>query len=312
VVPCYRSGAWLDELAARIDASTAEWAGRRELILIDDASPDAVTWPAIVEVASKRAWVRGVAMHFNVGQYRAILAGLSRARGDWVVMLDDDFQTPPEEIQRLIDGASRNPEADAIIGAYETKRHPFARNLGTRLVRALYGRLSSKPPGLQSTSFRLLRRNLVDVLLSYDTARPMLGAMVFESSTRIVNVPVDHQARAHGRSNYTPAALLELVLDYLLSSSTAPLRGITGFGLLAAAGSFAFGAFTFARWATGAIEVPGFTTLALLLAFATGSTLLSIGIVGEYVRRVLVEVLGRPRWAVRAEVGGEALPRPPR
>lgn len=308
VVPCFRSGAWTADLVNRIDHATRDLKGRRELILVDDASPDSVTWPALEEAAQDRGWVRAMRLQFNVGQFRATLAGMEHATGDWVATLDDDLQTPPEEIPKLLRAAAENPEMDVIIGAYARKRHSLLRNVGSRIVSSLYKRFYGKPEDFQTTSFRLIRRSVAQVLCSYDTRRPQLGALILQSTQpqHRMNVEVDHHDRVHGESGYTWGGLIELGLDNVFQASLAPLRVMTVAGFGVALGSFVLSLFYLGRWALGYIQEPGFATLVLLLTFIAGTMLLSIGIVGEYVQRVVAEVTGQPRHVIREERGNPA------
>ena len=102
VVPVYKSGPWLAELVERVGAVMAVFGESIELILVNDCSPDDVTWPAIEKLAGEFEWVRGIDLFFNAGQFRATLCGLSEARGDFVITMDDDLQHPPEEIPKLV------------------------------------------------------------------------------------------------------------------------------------------------------------------------------------------------------------------
>lgn len=303
VIPCYRSGPWIDELVERIGEATDELRGRRELLLVDDASPDETTWPAIRRAARRYDWVRGIGLQFNVGQFRALLAGMARARGEWIVTMDDDLQTPPEEIPRLVAAAAAHPEMDVVIGAYGARSHDLVRRLGSRGVAWLYARLYGKPRHLQSTSFRILHRRLARVLCAHGTRRPLMGALILQSTTpqRMMNVPVEHHPRPHGHSGYTFSRLVNLALDNVVNASTLPLRGISLLGLGVAAGSFVLALFYFGLWLTAEIREPGFTTLVLLLTFIAGTGLFSIGVVGEYVQRVVTEVSGQPLHVVREE-----------
>ncbi len=304
VVPCYRSGPWIEELVERIDRATGDLKGRRELILVDDASPDDETWPALHAVAMRHDWVRAVGLHFNVGQFRATLAGMARAEGDWVITLDDDMQTPPEELPKLIDAVAAHPQMDAIIGAYPTKHHSRMRNVGTRFVSWLYQKLFGQARDFQTTSFRILRRSLVEVLCAHQTRRPQIGALILQTTApgRRMNVAVEHRPRSGGESGYSWPALVNLALDNVFQSSVAPLRAVSVLGVSVAAASFVLSVYYFFRWVFGYIEQPGFTTLVLLQTFVAGMVLLSIGVVGEYVQRVVTEVTGQPHHRVRSEV----------
>ena len=299
VVPCYISGEWLDEFVQRIEKALSSTNGGYELILVNDASPDSVTWPAIKKNAEQHAWVHGIDLQFNVGQFRALMSGLEAAKGEFVVTMDDDLQHPPEEIPKLIAAIQDKPDVDAVIGCYRTKQHSLYRNLGRRLVNSLFRWLYGQPRGVGSTSFRIMRRGLVDAVIAHRTVKPVPGALILQSTRRIMNIPVDHESRTRGKSGYRLSRLVGHTLDNIFNSSTAPLRAISLLGTVVALGAFLLGIGYFVRWRLGMIGQPGFTTIVLLTSFFGGLILCAIGIVGEYVARVVAEVTGTPRYIVR-------------
>ena len=304
VVPCFRSGAWIERLVEEIAKATEPWHGRRELVLVDDASPDDDTWRALKRLASHYDWVHAVRLQFNVGQYRALMAGLERTSGEWVVTLDDDFQTPPREIPRLVAAAEAHPEMDAIIGAPTHRPESAIRVLGSKLMGLLQERLEGKPHELKTSAFRLLRRELVDAMLADGGLRPQIGPLILNSTShrRILNVPVDREERCEGRSGYTPGALVNLVIDSALPHVRALLRTVGLAGVVVLAGSALLGALR----AFGIGVAPGLGVPLLLLIGLGGLGLVGIALLGELAHRVLVEVSGGPRHHVREEVGPRA------
>jgi polyisoprenyl-phosphate glycosyltransferase len=299
VVPCYNSGPWIEELVRRVGETMARIPGGHELILVNDASPDATTWPTVRKLATTVPWVKAVDLMGNVGQFRALMCALEMARGEYVITMDDDLQHPPEEMAKLIDAIERDPDVEAVIGAYGSKEHSTTRNLGSKLVSSIYGRVYRKPRGLETTSFRIMRRSLVDAIIANRTARPVMGALILQSTTRLRNVSVEHRPRAVGRSQWRPTRLAGAVVDNVVNASTTPLRVISALGLLASALAFLL-SLTYLVWAiVGETAVPGFATLVVLVLFLGGANLLAVGVLGEYVARIVAEVNGAPRWVVR-------------
>jgi dolichol-phosphate mannosyltransferase/undecaprenyl-phosphate 4-deoxy-4-formamido-L-arabinose transferase len=303
VVPCYRSGEWLPDLVARVVATMDGTKSSFEVILVNDASPDTATWPAIEGLATQHPEVRGIDLLGNVGQFRSTLCGFEAARGQVVVTIDDDLQNPPEEIPKLLDALDAGAGLEVVIGSYERKQHSWFRNLGTRLHAAVNARLYGKPKDLELTSFRALRRPVVDALLQHRTVKPIIGPLILQSTRRIANVPVAHEQRPSGSSGWRLGRLVGTVVDNVVNTSTAPLRLVSLTGLLIAAGSAVLGVYYLVRSLAGNITVPGFTTLAIMVVFFGGSTLATIGLLGEYVVRIVTEVTGAPRYVVRRTVG---------
>jgi hypothetical protein len=302
VVPCYNTAPSVEELVRRVGETMSTIAGAYELILVNDASPDPETWPAIRKQAGGVPWVRAVDLMANVGQFRALMCGMELARGEFVITMDDDLQNPPEEIPKLIEALEADADVEAVIGAYASKQHAALRNLGSTVVSSIYARAYGKPAGLQTTSFRIMRRSLVDAVLANRTTRPVMGALILQSTRRISNVAVDHQPRPTGRSGWRPTRLVAAVFDNVVNASTLPLRIISALGLLTSALALILAA-VYLVWAlVGDSAVPGFATLVVLVLLLGGANLLAVGVLGEYVARVVAEVTGAPRWVVRERV----------
>jgi len=299
VIPVYGSGAWLDELVERIGAAMQPLDGDFELILVNDASPDATTWPAIERNAAQHPWVRGFDLVFNVGQSRTLLCGMDQCRGRYVITMDDDLQHPPEELPTLVDAMRQQPEMDCIIGAYETKRHSLLRNLGSSLMIFLNRHIYGRPKDLEMTSLRIIKRDVARALTLTRSARPLIGPMLLSTTRRIGNVSVRHQPRPHGQSGYTMRQMVSMTVNNIINGSVAPLRFFSVLGFVVAGLSFCLGAYFVVRKLVVGISTPGFTSLIVTVSFFSGMILLGMGILGEYIARIIREVTGKPRFLVR-------------
>ena len=304
VIPCYGSGDWLEELVTRIEQTMTPLCQEFEVILVNDASPDD-TWSVIKALAEKHRFLRGFDMLFNTGQNRATLCGLQHARGNLVIIMDDDLQHPPEEIPVLIDGIQQQPEVDCVIAKFEVKHHSWLRNLGSQVASWLFTHLYGKPKGIAGSSFRILRRNLVHALCQYQTATPLVGPLIFLSTRRIDNAVVKHQPRKAKRSGYSLLQLVGLVVHNYLSVSTFPLRAISVLGLASAGGSLCLFTYFLVRYSVGKISYPGFMTQVLLILFFGGMTLVGVGLIGEYLIQIMREVRQAPRFVIREAIRQE-------
>ena len=298
VIPCWKSGNWLEELVERIGNAMHSVGEPFELVLVNDGSPDDVTWPAI-EAAAEYEWVRGFDMLFNVGQFRALICGFEQARGEVVITMDDDLQHPPEELPKLVRAMQNDPEMLCVFGAYNGKKHSWWRNLGSRFFGWIMRKAYGKPPGIKTTSFRIIRRELVDVLLKYRTSRPLLGPLIVQTTRNVMTVPVEHHPRPHGKSGYTLRRLVGHTFDSIIHASTVPLKFFSLVGFLASGAAFLLIIWLLARWFVGGITVAGYTSTMLVITFFSGLILAGIGVVGEYVARIIAEVTGPPRYAIR-------------
>lgn len=302
VIPCYRAEQALPELLARLHPCLEALGVPYEVVLVDDCSPDGTSAAAAREVA-RYPHLRYIELMFNVGQFRALMCGFAHARGRFVVTMDDDLQHPPEELPRLYRHLLEHPELDAVFGSYLTKQHSSGRNLGSLLIRMVNTYIFGKPPGLIMSSFRCLRCELVSALLAHRTRYPVIGPLILSSTRRIANVPVQHDARRHGVSNYRLGRLVRTTLDNVLNFSALPLQIISMAGVAVAGVSFIVGAVFLAIRLVRGTGATGWTSLFLAINFYGGLSLLAVGIIGEYLIRILGESKGQPLYIVRRQFG---------
>lgn len=303
VAPVYRSGPWLNELVQRIESTMRQIGEPFEVILVNDCSPDDVTWPIIEELCQKFDFLTGIDLLYNVGQFRAVLCGFEHALGEFIITLDDDLQHPPEEIPKLVREMKENPELLCVMGKYEGKKHSFLRNLGSEFVAWIMQKAYNKPKGIKTTSFRILKRSLAETLVHYRTNRPLLGPLIVQTTRKVANVLVEHHPRPHGRSGYGIGRLISATFDSIIHASTVPLRAFASFGFCVAALAFLLAFVYFVRWCLGQIHSPGFTSLILTVSFFSGMILMGIGVLGEYIARIIAEVTGPPKYQIREKKG---------
>ena len=300
VVPCYRSSQWLSQLAAEVKQAMEDANFDYELILVNDCCPEE-TWEVIQSIAAADDKVMGMDLVFNTGQYRATLCGLQQVQGEIIVTMDDDLQQPPAEIPKLVQTLIDEEAVDCVFAAFDSKKHNLLRNMGSGLMDRLFRIIYNKPRGIRSTSFRAMRRPLVEAISQYSTINPNINPLIFQTTNRITSVSVRHERRIAGSSGYGILRLMSLMIDNVVSVSTMPLKIISSIGLVAALASLGLGLFYVGQYfLTDHIkENTGFMTLVLLVIFFGGLTLCSIGLLGEYVIRIMEEVRGRPRYVVR-------------
>ena len=306
VVPCYGSGEWLDrlhrEIAEAFDPRGIDW----ELILVDDASPDGgLTWRSVRALAAADERVRGIALQFNAGQFKATLCGLDAARGNIIITMDDDLQHPPWELPKLLDALDDDPRLDCVIGMYGDKKHGPIRNIGSWLVGWLLWKANGKPRDLRTTRLRAMRRPVVDSILAHRTSRPVVSSLLLQSTKRIANVEVRHDPRPYGRSGWRFNEMVRSTLDLVFNATTWPLRVFSMFGFLMAFASLCVGGYYLYLYSQGGITEPGFTSIVLLLIFFGGVQMMGFGLLGEYIDRIVTEVQDPPRWHIREITGAD-------
>jgi undecaprenyl-phosphate 4-deoxy-4-formamido-L-arabinose transferase len=230
------------------------------------------------------------------------MAGLAHARGEWCVIMDDDFQNPPEEAYRLADAAAREGR-DVVFGAYAERRHAWWRVLGSRLVNAVARRLMGLPAGLYLSSFKCLSRFAVGHVLSYRGPFPYIDGLALRATRNLGVVETRHEPSRRARSSYTPGRLLRLALAMTVNFSVAPLRVASALGLLFSLLGFAgVVAVVLERIANPALPV-GWPSLVVTVLLLSGVQLLLLGVFGEYLGQLLLTANGTPQYVVREVVG---------
>lgn len=289
VVPVFRSGPMLSVLYQRLSAVLSALTDRWEIVLVDDASNDG-TFDHMLEIRRIDQRVKLIRFARNMGQHYATLHGLRRCSGDYVLTLDDDLQNPPEEIPRFI--AKLDEGYDLVIGRIEgAKRHSILRNLASGAVQKLIGRILGKPPSLSLSSYRCMSARAARGISSYSGAQAYLPALIFGAVPldRICNLDVAHHSRLDGRSQYTLRKLLKLSSYLVVNHSSIPLRFVTAWGTFLSIASLIYASYVVLDVLLTGSKVTGWPTLAVLVSFMSGNILMCMGILGEYIGRIVSE-----------------------
>ena len=223
VVPVYNSEHTLEELYTRLKTVFEETVHEDfELILVDDSSRDN-SFSVMERLHNRDSRVKAIQLAKNFGQHPALLCGFSYVKGDFVITMDDDLQHPPEEIPKLIQVMNERNDVDVIIAKYANRHHNLIRKLGTRLSVYATSKMLHKDPNLEITSFRLMRRFIMDSIMSSTIHLPQIGNLLVQTSNRIINVEVQHDSRKFGRSGYTFRRLVKDLIYDITTNSSFPL-----------------------------------------------------------------------------------------
>ncbi|MFZ5966151.1 MAG: glycosyltransferase family 2 protein [Bacillota bacterium] len=201
LVPVYNSEKTLEKLYVRICSAMDQLPRKAfEIILIDDGSEDQ-SYEVCKALHERDERVKSIRLSRNFGQQNALMCGFHFAQGGFVFTIDDDLQHPPEEIQKLYE--KLNKGYDVVFGIPDEKKHPFYRNIGTKMIDRLLNRICKKPKGIKVSSFRGLRKDVVTKIVEDKTSFVYLAPMIFKVTRNAANVSVDHAARIYGKSNYS-------------------------------------------------------------------------------------------------------------
>jgi glycosyltransferase involved in cell wall biosynthesis len=282
VIPAYRSGESLPLLVQRLESVLDQPGQSFEIIVVDDASPDD-TWEIAKQLKEGRPHLKIVRLLRNSGQHNALLCGFTVARGTIVVTMDDDLQNPPEEVPKLVAAIKRG--YDLAIGAYNREQHSTGRNWGGKLVDDVQKQIFNLPNDFQLTSFRAVRKVVVDNIVGMGAVFPYVTSMLLSHTSRYINVPVRHEPRRFGQSNYNMKRSVMLAFNLLFSYSPYPLYTVVALCL---------GAFTCAVMVScwviwrnlGGGTLPGWASTVLAISFFNGLILLALVIQGLYLSRL--------------------------
>ena len=295
VVPLYNSAATLPMLIDGLSGIAVP--GGTEIILVNDGSRDATEQVALELMQTARVPLTLINLSRNFGEHNAVLAGLRAAAGDFIVTMDDDLQNPPSEVPKLFD-AARTQKHDVVYTSYREKKHAPWRNWGSALTNMLADWSIDKPKGLYLSSFRCISRFVAAEISKSSTPYPYIDALIFQVTQNVGVVEVRHDERPSGESGYTLRALLRLWMSMLINASVMPLRLATLVGVtLSIAGFISFIAVVINHYFRE--EPLGWASLMTALLIFSGTQLLLLGVVGEYIGRIYLRVSEKPQSIVR-------------
>ena len=304
VSPCYRSAEMIGGVVADINREMEKLQEkyRWEIILVNDCSPDN-TFDVIREICREYTNICGINLARNFGQHAALMAGFHQVKGDILVCMDDDGQTPAFAIKDLLQGLEEG--SDVVYAKYEHKHHNAFRNFGSRVNDLMLKFMLGKPADLYVSSFFAARRFIVDEMLRYQNAYPYVIGLVLRATRNIKNVTVEHQDRKAGESGYTLSKLLGLWFNGFTAFSEKPLRVATMIGTGCAFLGFLYGLYTIIKKLVNPMVPIGFSSLMSALMFIGGMLMLMVGLVGEYIGRMYICMNNAPQYVVREIVGEE-------
>jgi undecaprenyl-phosphate 4-deoxy-4-formamido-L-arabinose transferase len=302
VVPVFNGASTIRALICDLDKVLPTLTEQYEAILVEDGSRDN-SWEVICELIQAHAWIRGIRLMRNFGQHNALLCGIRAVRHDIIVTMDDDLQHPPAEIPHLL--AKLAEGFDVVYGVPDTLQHGLARGWSTRIVKLLLRTAVGVDIANKVSAFRAFRTQVREGFAHYHSPFVSIDVLLTWATTRFAAIHVHHQPRLAGVSNYSFFKLIRHTLNLVTGFSTLPLRfaSFVGFGFTAT--GFALLAYVIGRWFIEE-SVPGFPFLASVITTFSGVILLILGVIGEYLSQMHVQLMGRPTCVIRETVGFRA------
>lgn len=297
VIPCYRSERTLPAVVNEIEETMKELSQYTyDIVLVNDCSPDN-TAAVIKNMCDTKEYIHGISFAKNFGQHSALMAGLRATDGDVVVCLDDDGQTPANEVGKLLTKIEEG--FDAVYARYAHKQHSGFRNFGSKVNELMTRSMLGKPKELYVSSYFAVRRFVVDDMIRYENCYPYVIGLVLRTTKNITNVDVTHREREIGTSGYTLGKLLGLWFNGFTAFSVKPLRIATAIGVASAIIGFLYGIYTIVKKFILPDVAVGFSALMSAIVFFCGMILIMLGFIGEYIGRMYISMNNSPQYVIR-------------
>lgn len=299
VSPVYRAEKMVHMLVERIVKSVATITEDFEIILVNDASPDA-SWSVIEHECAQDKRVKGINLSRNFGQHYAITAGLHYAQGGWVVVMDCDLQDRPEEIPALYQKALEG--YDIVYARRVDRQDKGLKKLSSTLFHKTFDWLSGSKTDKTVANFGIYKQCVIAEYNRMPELARSLGALIGYLGFTKTKIDVQHAERAEGKSSYNLYKLLKLSFDVIISNSNKPLRMAIGLGFSMSALSFLLALYNLVARLVGLISLPGYTTTVFSIWFVGGLMLFVMGILGLYIGKIFDQVKGRQLFIVKDKV----------
>lgn len=299
VSPVYRAEKILPILVSEINLVMERIGEDYEIILVDDRSPDN-SWEVMKVLSSQNSKIKSIRLSRNFGQHSAIFAGLTKTKGDWVVVMDCDMQDQPKEIAKLYKKALEG--YDIVLGQRENRKDKFLKKLTSKLFYKVFNYLSGANFDNNVANFGIYHQKTIKSILDMGDYVKFFSLFINWIGFKSVSIPIEHGEREEGKSTYSVGRLFKQAFNVIISFSDKPLRLFINFGLSISILSFVLGIYYLYLSITHKITQPGFSSLILSIWFLSGIIISCIGIVGVYLGKTFDQAKGRPTFIIDEEV----------
>lgn len=296
IIPTFNGEKTISELAETLMLYIKGY--ELEIVIVNDASSDNTHAVAVSLFEKYRDIVKYICLAKNFGEHNAVMTGLNYCTGDYNIIIDDDFQNPPSEIEKLINKA-REGNYDVVYSFYKRRRHSWLRNLGSDFNNLASTLLLNKPKDLYLSSFKCLNRFIVREIIKYKGPFPYIDGLILRSTHNIGKTLVEHEKRKKGRSGYTLRKLVGLWLNMFINFSIVPLRISIFLGFLfLILGLFYSISIIIEKILRPDIPI-GITSILVFILFFGGIQLLIVGLIGEYLGKLYLANNQTPQYVIR-------------
>lgn len=298
IIPCYGSEKTVKTVINEIDEVVSE--NKKydyEIIAVNDKSPDNV-WEVLKTVAKKNSKVKLINLAKNMNRPGALMAGMSKTTGDYIILMDDDGQCPMEKLWQLIKPLEEGH--DVSIAKYPSYKQSKFKSFGTIVNRKMTEIVMEKPKDLSFTNFSALKRYIVEEIKKYKNPYPYMTGLLLRTTSDIVNVEMEERERISGSTNFTFKKMLNLWINGFTAFSIKPLRISTVIGFITAAIGFIYGVFIIMHKLFLHPEIAqGYSSMMAVLLFIGGIIMMMLGMIGEYIGRIYISINNSPQYVIK-------------
>jgi glycosyltransferase involved in cell wall biosynthesis len=298
IIPTYKSSVIQELIYDILDSTKNEY--EIEILIVDDEGKSS-NWDLFEKICSENTDVKYIELSKNFGQHNAIMAGINHAKYELIVTIDDDFQNPPSEIRKIIDYLIEN-NLDLVYGSPTKIKQTFFRRLMSKSIRLFLNKVFRIKNVSELSSFRVFRRKIFEKIPN-NISEISIDSLLNWATDNIGYIKVKHNPRSVGASNYNFQKLASFALNTIVNYSVIPLKIATYFGILIFGVGSALLVYIVGKYLIFGINVPGFTTTVSLIILFSGTQLIILGVIGEYLARIHFNIMNKPAFVVRRTIG---------
>ncbi len=295
VSPVYKAEKIIPILVERIEKAVAKITDDYEIVLVEDGSPDHC-WDVILDIAKTNSKVKGIKLSRNFGQHPAIMAGLSQAKGDWIVVMDCDLQDQPEEIEKLYGKALEG--FDVVFAKRHNRKDGYFKKMFSNFFSSMFNYLAGTKFDNEIANFGIYNKKVIAAVLSIGDYIKSFPLFVYFSGFKATAITVEHASRESGTTSYSFSKLVSLAFNSIISYSNKPLKIFVKFGMLISLLSIIMGIINLVLYFEGKIKVSGYSSIIISIWFLSGIIITVVGIVGIYVGKVFEQTKNRPPYII--------------
>lgn len=290
---------FIEELSQRLIKTLDQIKPEFEIIFVNDASPEN-DWEVVTRLAANEKRIKGISLSRNFGQHYAITAGLSVAKGEWIVVMDGDLQDVPEEILKLQEKAKEG--FDVVQARRFERKDGLIKKMGSKLFYKVFSYLTDTEQDATVGNFGIYHKKVINSINSLGDSIRYFPTLVQFVGFRRTKINIDHAPRNNGKSSYSLQSLFALSFNNIIAFSDKPLRLTLKFGILIVLLSFIYAIYILIIYLKGGISVSGFTTMAISIWFLSGVIIMLLGMLGLYLGKTFDKVKDRPTFIINSKI----------